>query len=180
MSYETEKHLRPMIRFVKNKYKNKPLIGAEIGVKGGLHSWCILNGLNIEKLYLIDNYNGKWNKYKNVMLKRLDSFISDKKVEIIYENSFTAHNNIPKGLDFLYIDGCHTSKCVRNDIYNYLSHLKSNSVIGGHDYDYKFQGLIDVVNEFVSDNNLVLHTQYDTKDPNTKITGTDWWVIWKK
>ena len=74
---------KPHIDFIKNKYKNKELIGAEIGVWMAENSVQIFKNLNIKKLYLIDpwgedlNYNekDKLNKSKfayNISMFRLN------------------------------------------------------------------------------------------------------------
>ena len=47
---------RPMIKFVMNKFRDIPLIGAEIGVKAGKNAYSMLTYLNMECLYLIDSW----------------------------------------------------------------------------------------------------------------------------
>ena len=51
------KEMRPAIEFIKNKYGDQPVIGAEIGVGNGDHAWQMVQGLNFEKLYLIDHWD---------------------------------------------------------------------------------------------------------------------------
>lgn len=50
------KKTRPFTIFVKNKFNNKSLMGAEIGVSRGINALNILQNLNMEKLFLIDPY----------------------------------------------------------------------------------------------------------------------------
>lgn len=39
----------------------------------------------------------------------------------------------PKSVDFVYIDGCHLYKSVKEDIINWLPKIKPSGYIGGHD-----------------------------------------------
>jgi len=52
-------------------------------------------------------------------------------------------------LDFVYIDGNHTYNFVKQDIQIWLPKIKKSSLICGHDYQGRFQGTIDAVNELL-------------------------------
>ena len=48
---------RPMANFIKNNYKNKELIGVEIGTYKGSNAYNMLRNIpNLKMLYLIDPY----------------------------------------------------------------------------------------------------------------------------
>jgi len=52
--------------------------------------------------------------------------------------------------DFVYIDGMHTYEQVKKDIENSIPLLKTRggiSLIGGHDYHFGWQGVVDAVDE---------------------------------
>lgn len=49
-------------------------------------------------------------------------------------------------IDFLYIDGDHQYDCVKNDIITYLTKIKYNGIISGHDYTI-FAGVKRAVDE---------------------------------
>ena len=51
-------------------------------------------------------------------------------------------------IDVVYIDGLHTYEGVKADIPAWLPKLKQGGFLCGHDYQSKFQGVIDAVNEF--------------------------------
>ena len=129
---------RPAINYMKSLFNNKIVKGIEIGVQKGLNSEYILNQLNIEKLFLIDvwdDYNGSDNYYSD---KNFDcvvnKFKNNKKVKIIKNFSVNALKYIPdNSLDFIYIDGNHQYEYVYQDISLWISKLKVNGVMSGHD-----------------------------------------------
>jgi len=146
---------KPHIDFIKNKYKNKELIGAEIGVWMAENSVQIFKNLNIKKLYLIDpwgedlNYNekDKLNKSKfayNISMFRLNKYKN--KFHVIRKTSDNAINDIKEKLDFVYIDGNHTYDYVKKDLENYWKLLKKGGVLAGHDVN--FEGVFKAVYEF--------------------------------
>lgn len=61
---KTNRPIRPFIFFIKEKFNNKLLIGAEIGVYKGKNAKDIIKMLNMERLYLIDI----WKNYKKMIL----------------------------------------------------------------------------------------------------------------
>ncbi|MHA2066103.1 MAG: hypothetical protein ACXABY_17165 [Candidatus Thorarchaeota archaeon] len=52
----TIKYQGRMTQFLKEHFKGRPVVGAEIGVLNGDHAAELLQTLNIERLYLIDPY----------------------------------------------------------------------------------------------------------------------------
>ena len=58
-------------------------------------------------------------------------------------------------IDFLFIDGAHDYDSVKKDINDWYPKIKSNGMIGGHDYgNNTFPGLIRAVNEFFGQENV--------------------------
>lgn len=130
---------RPAIRLIKTHFKQKRLIGVEIGVRKGNNAKSILKELNILKLYLVDIWNdynefgikNSTNKYYKIVLKR---FEKDKRVEIIRGFSEIVVKNIENNsLDFIYIDGNHEYEYVYKDIDLWFEKLKDFGIIAGHD-----------------------------------------------
>lgn len=166
---------RPMIEFIKQRF-NCPLIGVEIGVAEGINAYSIVQTLPIKKLFLIDPYipyiqDGKLfteyvDSYEEAKL-RLKPF-SDKIVWIL-KTSDEAVSEIPDELDFVYIDGNHSYDYVKRDILNYFPKIKHGGVIGGHDFEPKYQGVRKAVLEFIHKHSHEIGEVYVEK--------SDWWVI---
>lgn len=171
------KKTRPFTIFVKNKFNNKSLMGAEIGVSRGINALNILQNLNMEKLFLIDPYeayittsnklfskvevNKNLGHAKGILAKYNDV------VQFILLRSSEAVTKIPDDLDFIYIDGCHRYEAVKADIEKYWQKVRKGGVIGGHDFNTVFYlGVIKAVMEFVTNQNLNLQVSFD-----------DWWVV---
>ncbi len=168
---------RGFIKYMKRSKINEPLIGVEIGVLEGKHSESILKELRIKKLFLIDVYADYDEKEKfNISYddsyerakKRLEKFAG--KIQFIKKLSSQAVKDVPNNLDFVYIDGNHTYKYVKEDIKNYYPKLKKSGILAGHDFDYLSPGVIKAVIEFVYKNKLELQT-----DPFQ----SDWWIVKK-
>jgi predicted O-methyltransferase YrrM len=161
-------YTRPMTNFLKERY-NHPLIGVEIGVDKGYNSKNMLLALSIKKLYLIDPYtswvsNGKKLDYASFekTKKMLRNF--EDKIEIIKKTSEDAINDIPDGLDFVYIDGNHDYEYVKKDIKMYYPKIKEGGVIGGHDFNATSLGVVKAVTEYFGFEKL-------------QAGAIDWWVV---
>lgn len=176
--YEEEGDLpRPTIQFVRNTMNNEPLTGAEIGVAKGFNAESILKTLNIKKLYLVDPYI-PYKETKDGKLRRISKYLSAKeeavkrlsrfqdKTQFICLTSDKAVDFVPKGLNFVYIDGNHSYEYVKKDIMLYYPLVKAGGALGGHDYSEDSPGVIKASNEFAAENNLKLYTQ-----------SMDWWII---
>lgn len=162
------------IKFAKNYFKNKKIIGIEIGVLKGENSCEILKNLNISKLYLIDPYT-KYEDYKkdqnydNVKLaekiskKRLKKYKN--KVVWVKEYSQNAIKKIQEKVDFVYVDGNHEYEYVKKDLELYWEKLKEGGVLSGHDIQYL--GVSRAVLEFANKKKLNVHFG-DRRD---------WWIV---
>lgn len=166
-------YIRPFIKLIKKHFKNKELIGVEIGVFKGKNALSILKNLNIKKLYLIDiwkhftqfNINRDNSEMFNLVLNR---FKDNKKVEIIRDFSINVCKSFKdNSLDFAYIDANHQYDCVYNDIKNWFDKIKINGVLCGHDI-----GINDVCNALI-DYCLKNKIKFFIESP-------DWYIIKKK
>lgn len=173
---------RGMTRFLREHYQNKKedsLLGAEIGVYKGLNALNMLSNLNIDKLFLIDpfimdksykeSFGNELPVDENIFVeaKKNLSYFSDK-VSWIKDFSYNAIDKVSNGLDFVYIDGNHTYKYVKQDIELYYTKLKTGGVIGGDNFEATYSDVPRAVLEFVDNEDLCLYGE-----------GKDWWVVKK-
>lgn len=141
------------------------LVGVEIGTDKGINAKNILENLPIKKLFLIDPYEGYY--YKNSERKaeiRLRKWKDN--VIFIKKKSSDAIKEIPNNLDFVYVDGDHSYKIVKEDLENYYKKIKKGGILSGHDINQK--GVYRAVSEFV------------TKKKITPIIDFQDWVIFKE
>ena len=161
--------------YLKDKYRDKALVGAEIGVWKGENALSLLKTLNIRKLYLIDSWCD-YDKYKTLRgaeykreaksnhgdygykqtLKRLKPYID--KIEIIRMKSEEAINHINEELDFVYIDGNHSYEYVKKDLDLYWQKIKLGGVMLGDDFNIK--DIAKAVFEFTEKRGIDFQTYY--------------------
>ena len=158
---------RPSIKIMIDYFKNKAIIGAEIGVSRGKNALNILKVLNINQLYLVDSWDVKQHeqnlknykicckKLKNKSNAKIMKAASLEASELIEDNS----------LDFCYIDAGHDYNNVYQDIEIWIKKVKINGVISGHDV-FSFIDVLKAVNNFCFVNNI-----------NYQINEPDWWFI---
>jgi hypothetical protein len=172
---ETDTSPRPMIKYIRQIFQNKPLTGAEIGVYRGLNSLSILQTLNIKKLYLIDPYTFFNDGYINFgngdinmeIAKDRTANYKDKIVWITKKSKEAlALTYIPFDFDFVYIDGDHSYDAVKQDIEGYFERVTLGGIIGGHDYGDRFPGVIQASNEFANNKGCVFF-----------VDKPDWWIV---
>jgi hypothetical protein len=161
-----------MIKFVKQHFGNKLIVGAEIGVFKGKHAREILMALpNLVKLYLVDPYEEyvgySPRKIKEIVegpgsaQKHLDKASIDSSRYKWIIDHFSA-DIIPEGLDFIYIDGNHSYKAVKFDILEARKIVRRGGVLGGHDYRPK---------------NGVFKAVVEAYGESHQVERMDWWVI---
>jgi len=163
--------IRPMINFIKSQ-NWKDIVGVEIGVFHGKNSYSILKNLHMKKLYLVDPYQ-IYDERDNVYDRNKKDFKQAHQLlkpfqnkRFIIKTSEDAVNEIPNNLDFVYIDGNHDYKHVKQDIEKYYPKIKSKGIIGGHDFRADYECICRAVLEFVDENHLILQ--------GWKI---DWWIV---
>ena len=156
--------------------QGKDLIGVEIGVYEGEHALSLLKYLDIKKLYLIDPYITP-EEYNEVLKKRMRKAKKKaynllnryNKSIFIYKYSNNSLKEIKEKLDFVYIDGNHEYRAVKEDIKNYWKLVKEGGVLGGHDVHNATRphnkGVVKAVFEFALSRRL-----------DVSIQGDDWWL----
>jgi hypothetical protein len=68
-----------------------------------------------------------------------------------------------ESIDFVYIDALHTYSGVKKDIELWFPKIRKTGYIGGHDYQGRFQGVIDAVNEFKKPDKIFKDTSWIIK-----------------
>ena len=139
---------RPFTLYLKQHFGDKPLVGAEIGFGFGFNALNLLEELNVERLYCIDPlkpYVTKFGQYEGKYLNKATSLFpilsKDSRlcfVKLESDEAFDS-NEIPHDLDFVYVDGLHTTEQVYKDLLNSFNHVKVGGVVGGHDFTRDFQ-----------------------------------------
>jgi len=166
--------MRPCMNFVKKRFPDKSLIGAEIGVLRGENALDVLQSMsNVKLLYLIDPYlvYDEWGARSKSRILDIEK-IAKSKLEPFEDRVQWIHKKtedcdvLPHPLDFIYIDGNHVYEYVKKDIEFAMKTVVSGGVIGGHDYR---RGVKKAVDEL----DVVLYT--DTVPKHT----SDWWFIKK-
>lgn len=144
----------------------------EIGVLNGDLSYMLLDQLMPEKLFLIDSWEEGEEKYEGALsflstaysteqhykniLDRFDKEIFDNQVIVDKNFSYDAVKNYPDNyFDLIYIDADHRYEAVKRDLNDWLSKLKKEGIISGHDY-IKFPGfgVIEAVDDFTKEQNF--------------------------
>jgi predicted O-methyltransferase YrrM len=167
---------RHSTRFAKKHFRNRGIVAVEIGTLERYNARSILKELNVKKLYVVDPYENysdyassepetvkklKW--YYRTAKKRLSRYAD--KVVWIKKLSDDALDDVPKDVDFVYIDGNHEYEYVKRDMENYFKKLKKGGVLAGHDIA-SFPGVGEALVEFCSERKI-----------KPRITVTDWWVV---
>jgi hypothetical protein len=153
-----KKRLRPMMQYTKDQNGSNIEVGVEIGVAYGDHALSMLSNIpSITRLYLIDPYvdfiddDGVTANFGDIGLNRAKKKLSkfEDKITFIREYSEKAVESIPKGLDFVYIDGNHNYEYVKQDIALYYPLVKPGGILGGHDANHVsvLRAFFELVNE---------------------------------
>jgi predicted O-methyltransferase YrrM len=167
--------------FARNYFKSKSIKAMEIGTWKGDNAKSILKELNINNLILVDPY--KWYDgferkhgriYDTINMDKL--YLKVKRIFEDYENvrvirdksSELNRNEIGDKFDFIYIDGNHEYKFVKEDIIKFYDFVRKGGILAGHDFTYSTSNgaIIDAVTEFLKDKNNKLY-----------VMGSDWWII---
>lgn len=175
----SELGMRPTTEYMKEYFKDKLIDGVELGVFKGLNSERMLNELNIKNMHLVDlwitpeclkhQYNLE-QFYCDVCEK-----FKDKRNVFIYRNdtATTAELFDDNSLDFVYVDADHTYEGCKRDILAWLSKVKKNGIICGHDY-YCCEGVNKAVNEIFKDREIIT---FDAIGINDNRKYGEWLVI---
>ena len=177
--YVRFKHLRAATEHVLENTGEKELTVLEIGVAHGEHAEEILETLPVEKLYLVDSYEGVGGYWKDPSNEKEEALKQAKnrlkpygdKIEWIQRTSDEAVSEVPEGLDYIYIDGLHTYEQVKRDIENYWPKLVEGGFLAGH--DCQIDGVFEAVWE---------HAQRLGRPPKIRCPSTQYpdWLFHKK
>jgi hypothetical protein len=151
-------YVRPSTLFVKNLGKRN-LTVVEIGTDKGYNAKTILDNLDVGMMYLIDPYLESSLQGSSIAFemakKRLKKY--ENKIRFVKQKSEDAAEDIPAGVDFLYIDGNHAKKQVALELNLFYPKMKKGGVIAGHDFMGGHIDLTEAVVEFKQKYNLKLY-----------------------
>ncbi len=164
--------MRSCFNFIKGQFGNKPLIGAEIGVKGGDNATDILKTLNITKLYLVDSWQGEFGRFFKIAKNR---FKNNKKVVIFKDSSLEASKKITESLDFVYIDADHSYEAMKRDIKVWSEKVKTGGFVCGHDYTERWPSIRKAVLEYCSERKICYLVQSDGRRVIDGDFYCNWW-----
>lgn len=184
--------MRKTMDVVKEKYGKHVIVGAEVGVSGGIHALNILQNMpNIKLLYLVDPYleGSIWAVHKKAAKQKISEATKkatkqkmspfNNRTRWIYKQfEECTVKDIPDPLDFIYIDGNHAYEHIKKDITLATQLVKKGGVIGGHDIGSL--GIDRAVKEFCDvkkiEFNVENNGQYMVHGV-LKCQGWDWWFI---
>ena len=108
--------------------------GVEIGVGGGRNASYLLKNSNLELLYGVENWSIRsYRKFAEPTRERLKRF--GERFSLIEESSLNAVSRFEnESLDFVYIDGDHSSKSAYVDMVAWYPKVRDGGFFGGHDY----------------------------------------------
>lgn len=157
--------------------------GAEIGVFDGRFSEQMLQIIPNLKLLSIDSWEmGKIFPKKKVAVERLSKFENS---TIIHDTSLNAAKEVEdRSLDFVFIDGEHSYKSVKEDINAWAPKVRVGGIVSGHDYYVTKTcntGVIDAVNEYINEHNYKLKlTSHDFDNPIRDDRQHSWYFLKNK
>lgn len=179
--WQNIKHVMPVWGLVDVIRKLGPnLQGAEVGVHSGLSSYTLLSECsNIDLLIGIDHYQQyeDWNGTVSQatqdqlfeIIKQNADFIGSR-FNILRATSIDAAKSIPdQSLDFVYIDGDHSTEAVYQDLIHYVPKVKSGGIVSGHDI-----GLVSVssaINHWRHENDPATYSELE------RIPNNSWYWI---
>lgn len=156
----------PAEKHIQRLQEQEDLVIAEIGVAWGENAERLLSKLDVEEMYLIDPYEA-YAEYdsdrsnieemrfaKKEAHQRLDSHANINWIEKFSDEAVT---EIDRELDYVYIDGNHDYRFVKNDMENYYPLLKAGGILAGHDMDWS--GVSQAFVEFAVENDLQPHLE---------------------
>lgn len=132
----------------------------EIGSYRGESTFMFASSGLFDEIHCIDPHEGK-EEANDILKEDWESVKKDFKLNTRHFTNITLHkeysynivNQFPdKYFDFIYIDGSHEYEDVKRDIQLYLP--KTHHLIGGHDYQKEWPGVIQAVNELLGQPHL--------------------------
>ena len=122
------------------------LIMAEVGCYQGESATIFLDSGKVRKLYAIDIWAAPG---FDLAEQRFDEITKGRDVKKLKMTMDKAIEFLP-GLDFIYIDGCHSYEWIKSDVLSSLKRVKKGGIIAGHDYSDNYKDrVVRVVNEIL-------------------------------
>lgn len=132
-------------------------VGAEIGVDWGEYSNLLLTFSELNALWSIDSWEGKWVHRLKEVYPKLGTH--GERSKIIVRRSVEASEQFIDGqLDFIYIDADHRYEGITADIKAWFPKLRIGGMFAGHDYVIERKcDVISAVDEFMKGRKEDLH-----------------------
>jgi hypothetical protein len=144
--------------------QGKPSVGVEVGIFEGVFSIGMLSSDINLKWYGVDPYTHEWcPKRKQPVWDKIYEEIMEKfmpfnnRFKLIRKPSHEGAEDIPNGVDFVFIDGDHHYASVWKDIVLYEKKIRSGGILSGHDY-YK-ESVAAAVHEYLKDHDRDLNIE---------------------
>jgi len=158
--------LRSSAKYAKEKFGDKQLIIAEIGVREGQNTISMLLNMNIKMAYMIDSYepytdnldDPQSQEYQDIWYKNMFYYMRsflDKVTFITKSSAFASQLFEDNFFDYVYIDANHSYPSVYEDINLWYQKVKEGGILAGHDLDdVRFLGVKKAVEVFCDDNKI--------------------------
>ena len=174
---ELRKYRRHLIQLVHGLHLNR-LIGVEVGVAVGGTSVALLERFANLTLFMVDTWasSPEGSAYRETGDKRsrltdeeqtARMELAEKSVAFAAERAFlirlpsvSAAEFLQRKVDFVFIDGSHAYRDVRDDLDAWYPKLHKNGLFCGHDYSFtntKFAGVRQAVDQFFAAKKLKLN-----------------------
>ena len=149
------------------KYKGN-LKMMEIGSYRGESTFMWASSGMFEEIICVDPYKGEtdnkneyfdedWSTVKRDFWTNIRYFNN---VKLVQDFSYNIIDSYPDNyFDFIYIDASHEYEDVKRDIQISLPKVKPGGLIGGHDYQKPWTGVIDAVDEIFEKPDLVFEDE---------------------
>jgi Methyltransferase domain len=177
--------MRGAAEFVKENFKY-PIMAAEVGVERGRNAAEMAQELNLNKLFLIDDYLPYTDylggycppeiqaEVYRTMFGNLTPHLD--KIVLVTRSSVFASTLFPdEFFDFVYVDGNHDYDPVKQDVGVWWPKVKKGGLLAGHDFDTRNitrQDVAEAVKDFAKENNLELKIF-----PFEQLQYSDWGII---
>lgn len=124
-------------------------VGVEVGTDVGSHAQAMLHFCNIDFLYLVDIWDGKF--YEGYCQGRLHTAGFKNRVSMIRADSHAAVSLVTHSqVNFVYIDITHDYNTVKQSLEDWWPLLAPEGILGYRNYALKNPGLMKAVDEFVA------------------------------
>jgi len=157
------------LQFIQYHFKGRGgLKMMEIGSYRGESSFVWASSGIFKEIICVDPYEGKtdnkneyfdedWSVIKRDFWTNTRYFNN---INLVQDFSYNIIDNYPNNyFDFIYIDASHEYDDVKRDIEISLPKIKNGGLIGGHDYQKEWPGVIKAVNEVIGTPDLTFEDE---------------------